>query len=244
MTDRSFVYTSRIYHTLKASLMALPVFCIPLALVIYLGRYFGSGAFTVIGGILIFTIPFLFQKRYKLLFTRKAVLEFDSDSFVLKEFSLRDDRLVNEQNIHWINIKKYNFNVSQSGITYINIFFWGGKRKGFSFSEEKNEQQVLSEKSALSIFYYFVSQYNIGRPAEQTIQFRPGFLATNAGRRLLFTLLFVSLGVIIAHVVISPGTSMFSAMSIFIVLGLWAKSKSDSKLYEKMSNLKSRSPYE
>jgi hypothetical protein len=207
------------------------------------GRYIGSPAFAVIGGILVLGAPFLFQKGYKLLFTRKVVLEFDSQAFVIKEFKLKNDSLVNERSILWTDLKEYNFNVSQSGITYLNLFFRCGKRKGFSFSEEKNEQQVLNEKSALSIFYYFISQYNIGRRPEQTIQFRPGYLTTDPGKRLLFSLLFVSIVLIISHIIINPRTSMFSAMNFFILLGLVAKRRSDSRLYEKMSELKPRSPF-
>lgn len=203
----------------------------------------GSPAFAVIGGMVVLGTPFFFQKIYKSLFTRKLVLEFDNQSVVIKEFKLKDDSLVDERRIHWNDLSEYSFNVSQSGVTYLKIYFRGGERKGFAFSEEKNEQRVLNEKSALSIFYYYIFQYNIGRRPEQTIQFRPGYLTTNSGKRLLFSLLFVSIFLIIFHIIISPRTSMFSAMSFFILLGLVAKRRSDSMLYKKMLELKPQSPF-
>ena len=70
MAGQTFVYSIRTYNTLKASLIALPVFCFPIAAVIYIGMSIGSPAFAVIGGMVVLGTPFFFQKIYKSLFTR------------------------------------------------------------------------------------------------------------------------------------------------------------------------------
>lgn len=243
MDNREISYTSQTYNAAKAFICAFPIFCTCLVLVIFFGRHIDSEGFVIAGWIGLCTIPFLFQRRFKQLFTRKIFVEFDSQVFLVKEFALKKEILVKELTLQWSNIKSYKFNFSATGTTYLVIYLRDGSSMKFSFKGEMNQLQSINERSIFSIFYYFIKQYNLDKEPGEEIYFEPAFLTTKAGEIVIYILIILAILAIVIHIILRPGTSMFSFMSIFIILGLVAKRHADKKLFEKINKLEARQPF-
>ena len=239
--ENKIQYSSKSYNVIKATIIALIIFLIPAALIIAIGRYLHNVNF-VYGFIFICIIPFLFKKKFKNLFTRTVNLEFDEKAFIIKEFN--DFILIKETIINWEVIKTYKCSFSSSLTTDIILNLRDGSQKRFSFSDQKNQEQAVSEKSVFSIFHYFVKQYNRSKEVKDQILLQPGFLTTKVGSFVLILLFCAALFGIVAHFFINPKTFKFSFMSLFIILGLIAKRKSDKNFYNRIIQLDPRSPFE
>lgn len=226
MDNKTISYNSQTYNPFKSFLIAFPTLIILVTLVIIIARYIHSEAFVVIGWISVCLIPFLFQKNYKKLFTRNVTLNFDNHLFSITEYTLKDNTLVKESTINWVDIQSYKCYFSASNITYIVIYLRNGSRKNFSFTDEKNQEQAMSQKSVFSLFYYFIKQYNLNSPQEE-IYFKPSFLTTKSGLIAIYIIVILAITAIIFHIILQPKTSMFSFMGLFIILGLIIKRKTD-----------------
>lgn len=239
--DKEIRYNSQKYDAVKAFLYAVPTLIALVSIVIITARYIHSEAFVVIGWVLVCSVPFLFQKAYKQMFSRRVELEFNNQNFTVKEYKIKDDILVKEFTITWAEIHSYKCSFS-SQVTYITVRLHNGLKYGMSFKEEKTQEQVINEKSVFSIFYYYISQYNSNKQQEDKIVLQPGFLTTNSGALLLYSLTAVAIGEIIIHIVFAPSSFMLSFMSFFIIIGLLLKRKTDKDLYNKMVQLEPRTP--
>jgi hypothetical protein len=243
MTTKEVTYEIETYNAVKAFLIGLPIFCGLVAFVIGVGRYLQNEAFVIIGWISICAIPFLFQKKFKKIFTYKLVLDFSIEYLLIREYSLKNARLSKESKIPWTEIRAYKFYVSASGTTYLNIYLRNGPARHLSFKENKDQKAILYKKSAFSIFYYFVSDYNSREASQERIQIEPGFFTTRSGEYVLYSLIILSVIAVTLHLIFSPRTSMFSFVGVFITLGLLAKRRSDKLLYNLIAGLEPRSPF-
>ena len=207
-----------------------------------IARYIHSEAFAVIGWVLACSVPFLFQKGYKRLFTRRVELEFDNQYFLIKEYTVKNDVLVKELTIAWTEIQSYKCSFSSSNVIYLVIYLRDGSTKSFSFKDEKNQEQAINEKSVFSIFNYYVGQYNLNKQSESEITLKPGFLTTKSGAFVLYGLAILAVVGIVIHFALAPKTFMLSFMSFFIIMGLLVKRKTDKTLYNKISQLEPRPP--
>jgi positive regulator of sigma E activity len=242
MEKMKTLYNSQTYNTAKAFLYALPALVVLVALVMVIARFIHSEAFAVIGWVLACSVPFLFQKAYKRLFTRRVELEFDKQNFLIKEYTSKNDDLVKELTIAWAEIQSYKCSFSSSNIVYLVIYLKDGSSKSFSFKDEKSQEQALNEKSVFSIFNYYVSQYNLDKQPECEITFEPGFLTTKSGALVLYSLTILAVIGIVIHFVLAPKTFMLSFMSFFIIMGLLVKRKTDKNFYNKINQLEPRPP--
>ncbi len=242
MEKEKVLYNSQTYNAIKASLYALPTLVVLVVLVMVIARYIHSEAFAVIGWVLACSVPFLFQKGYKKLFTRRVELEFDKQDFLIKEYTIKNDVLVKELTIAWAEIQSYKCSFSSSNVIYLVIYLKDGSSRSFSFKDEKSQEQAINEKSVFSIFNYYVRQYNSDKQPEDKITLRPGFLTTKSGTFVLYSLTILAVVGIIIHFVLAPKTFMLSFMSFFVIMGLLVKRKTDKTLYNKISELESRPP--
>ncbi|WP_158797323.1 hypothetical protein [Pedobacter sp. L105] len=176
MINNKISYGCQTYDPKKGFIYVFPCFILLAEFVIVLGKYFESDTFVVGGWIFVCAVPFLFQKKFKSIFTRRVELEFNNQSFLIEEYKLKDDVLVKELNISWSDIKFYKCSFSTSKITYLVVFFKDGSSKSFSFIDEKNQDQAINEKSGFSLFFYFVNQYNLDHQSEEGISLKPIFL--------------------------------------------------------------------
>jgi hypothetical protein len=242
MEKEKVLYNTQTYNVIKASLYALPALVVLVALVMIVARFIHSEAFAVIGWVLACSVPFLFQKAYKRLFTRRVELEFDKQNFLIKEYTIKNDDLVKELTIAWADIQSYKCSFSSSNMVYLVIYLKDGSSKSFSFKDEKSQEQAINEKSVFSIFNYYVSQYNSDKQPEDEITLKPGFLTTKSGSIVLYTLAILAVVGIVIHFVLAPKTFMLSFMSFFIIMGLLVKRKTDKDLYNKINRLEPRPP--
>jgi len=99
MNKEKTLYNSQTYNVAKVSLFALPALVVLVALVMVIARYIHSEAFAVIGWVLACSLPFLFQKRYRRLFTRRVELTFDNQSLSIQEYGIKNGGLIKEATI-------------------------------------------------------------------------------------------------------------------------------------------------
>ncbi len=242
MGNKKISYSSQTYNAGKAFLYAAPVYILLIGAVIEIGVYLHRPLIAVAGWVIISSVPFLFQKRFKYIFTRRLELEFDDQAFSIKEYKITDNTFIKEITINWADVKSYKCYFSTSDVTYLVIYLRNGSSKSFSFKDEKSQEQAISEKSVFSILYYFIKQYNLGKQPEEEISFKPAFLTTRLGAFVLSSVIILAIAGIIIHIILQPKNSMFSFVSLFIILGLVLKRKTDIAFNNKMSHLEPRPP--
>ena len=244
MNKEKIIYITNTYSAVKAALYALPSLILLLVLVMTLARSIHSEAMAVLGSVFVCSFPFLFQKKYKTQFTRRVVLEFDEQGFVIKEHTLKTKTFIKEFAVNWIQIRSYKCSFSSSNMTFLNLYLKDGSLKSFSFKDEKTQEQAIKEKSVFSIFNYYAVNYNSNQVPEDKITLRPSFLTTRLGTIVLYTVGILAVITIVIHHLLESKTFMLSFMSLFIVLGLLVKRRTDKLLYNKISTLDSRLPFD
>jgi hypothetical protein len=237
MNREGTLYTSEVYNVVRASLFALPSLIILITLVMIFARSIHSEAFAVIGCVLACSMPFIFKKSYKRLFTRRVDIKFDDQCFMMTEYTIESNLLVKELIITWAEILSYKCSFSASDTFYLVIFLRDGSTKRLSFKEEKNQEQALSERSVFSIFHYYVKQYNRNKQLKGEITLKPSFLTTKPGAFVLYGITLLAIAGILIHFALAPNTFGLSFMSFFIVIGLFAKRKTDLTLNKKIGLL-------
>ena len=241
MENKKTLYNSQTYNVVKAFLYALPIYILLTGAIILIFRQLHMPAFGVAVWIIISSVPFLFQKRFKAAFTKNIELTFDDQSFIIREYAIENDNLTKEVAMTWADIESFKCSFS-SEVTYLTIRLRDGSAKNFSFKEEKSQEQVINEKSVFSIFYYYVRQYNSDKNPEDGITLEPGFLTTKSGAFVLYGVAILAVVAIVIHFVLAPKTFMLSFMSFFIIIGLLVKRKTDKDLYNKINQLEPRPP--
>lgn len=243
MENKTLSYKSKTYNVWRAFLFGILIFVLVVISIIIVGRLIDNFLFVLLGWIGICTVPFLFQKQYKNIFTRKVSLEFDNKCFLVNEYRQDDDVLLKQISVNWSDIKSYKCYFTQSNITYVVMYLRNGSSNTFSFSDEKNQEEAIESKSVFSIFHYFITQYNLDKKKDEMITFRPGFFTTKLGGIVLLSLTSIIILFIIIHFIVDSKTAKFSFMSVFILLGLLAKREGDKKFYNKINQLDPRSPF-
>lgn len=229
-------YKTSSYNAVKAFLYSFPVYCTGTVLILLVFK--GMPVPGIIAWIALSTIPFLFQKIFKLLFTRKLVLEFDDTGCLIKEYAVKDESFIKQSIVNWAEIKAYKVNFSESKTTHIVLYLKNGAKKRFSFSDEKGQEETTATKSAFSLFFYYIYHYNQGSANNEQIVIRPGFLTTKVGENILYAVIATGIAAIILHIIMAPKTVMFSFISLPILLGLFVKRKKDKDFYAQALQLK------
>jgi len=240
MENKETKYNCQTYNPFKAALYAFPIYILLIVILYLTTMPLHMPMVGVVGWILISTVPFLYQKRFKLIFTRKIELTFNNQSLVIQEYALKSGSWLKEVMMTWAEMESFKCSFS-SGVTYLTIGLRDGSKHNFSFEEEKTEEQteeeIINEKGVFSIFYYYVCQYNSTQQPNDAIIVKPGFLVTMPGAILLYGLTVLAIAAIIIHAAMAPKTFGLSFMSFFIIIGLVAKRKTDKVLYNKIKEL-------
>jgi hypothetical protein len=243
MESKSVSYHSRTYNVFKASLVALPIYILLLGIVMIISWKLQKPIIGILGWVIISSVPFFYQKRFKQLFTKQVDLEFTDEYFRIKEYALNGDTNRKEITINWGNIKYYKFSFSATNVTYLTIYLLDGSIKRFSFKDEKDQNHSEKELSIFSIFFYFINQFNRANESVTKIMMKPGFLTTKTGEFVIYGLAILDIVAITIHIILNPGTSMFSFMGAFIILGLIVKRKTDKAFFNKINQSNPRSPF-
>lgn len=231
-------YRTQTFYALHAFAWCFPIITFLVFSIVFLGRIFQIMLLSVIGPMLVVLLPFLFQKRILKFFTRKAVLNFSSQGFLIQEYSMQNDVFINNISIKWKDIKSYKIYFSESNKTYLTVYLKNNKNKSFSFIDEKNEDEAIREKSVFSILFSFINQYNSNKENDEKIALQPGFLTTKAGTLILYTIVFFVIIAIILHITLQTKTSIAALiMGISSLLGLIGKRASDKRFYKKVRKM-------
>ncbi len=189
-----------------------------------------------IGFIFTGIIPFLFQKKIKNLFTKRAVIGFDSENFSITTHNLDNDDKVKKIAYRWDEVKSYKFYFTASKITYMDIYLKNGSSKEFGFKDNKTEQESIKVESIYSIFRTYINLYNTNKGDSEKIDFAAGFLTTFKGLIILYFLGILVVADIILHITKYDTSVGFLIMAFFMLITLIAKRKQQQKFYKKMND--------
>ncbi|MET4083348.1 hypothetical protein ABIB40_003319 [Pedobacter sp. UYP30] len=237
MGNKSVTYKSTTYHNGKAFLYGFPIFAFGTLFLLFAAVKIGAFLIFVIGWIALIIIPFFFQKKFKLLFTRNITLDFDNDAVKMIESSTHDDLIKDEITIFWDDIDNYKCYFSVTNVTYLILSFRDGSSKQFSFND-KEQKFAIKEESVFSLFYASIAKYNLSRADGDKIVFKPGFFTTKGGLVLLYSMLMLAIVLIVLHFIYQPKTATVSVIALVIILGLFGKRKKDTLFKEQIENLK------
>lgn len=238
MEDKKTNYETKTYDIIKASMIAFPIGLSCVFILLITGLHYHLNKISAIGLVLIFTIPFLFKQKFIQRFTYKTILTFTKTGFTIKKINYSNEEELIEGQVDWKDINFYKCSLSFSGITNIVIYLKDGKRKNLSFKEDKNQEQTMKEQSAFSLFYHFISAYNLNQSINEHINYKPGYLTTKNGLVMLVIFLIGTMAAIIIQLNFNPKSSILSFTGLFIILNLFAKRKKENLFNEKISTLK------
>jgi Flp pilus assembly protein TadB len=231
-------YTCQLYNATKAFFLWFPLFIVVTAFIIFLGRLLNIqpilGVFIVI---IMWVLPFAFQKKIKSNFTKNALLEFDNYNFSITTSNLNNDKKVSTLTYNWNEIKAYKFYFTPSKLTYLDIYLKDGKQKEFGFKDNKTEEESINGESIFSIFFSFIQAYNLNKEDSEKINFAPGLFVKPVGVILLFILVALIITDIILHILKYDNNIGFIIFSTTIFLGLLGRRIQQKKFYERMSRL-------
>ena len=230
-------YQTTSYDVGRATLVALPTFIISTLLLLLIGVKLGSPWIFVIGWVGLCTVPFFYQKKFKLAFTRKVSLIFNEVGMTVNEFGKKNCLLKKKTSLRWADIKAYKCYFSASNVTFITLYPHRGLPKNFFFNDKDQETAVVQE-SVFSIFYAFVSNHNSLKLEENKINFRVGFFTTTVGLIVILTLLLIAIGLITYFMMYRPKAITTSFLGLVITLALYGKRRKDMRLKTMMENMK------
>lgn len=233
MENQAITYETQTYYPLKGFIFVLFYYIIGTAFIIIVARPGHNVTLGAIGWIALMISPILFKKNIQIYLVNRAVISVDNLHFHLTEYGSNDDELKNDLVINWKDIKSYNFSISPDKITTLTINLNTGKRKSFSFKDDKDQDIALKDRSVFSVFYFFAYQYGKENQSGHKIYFKPGFLTTKAGHILICSLFALTIAEIVFHFLVAPDTTFFSVIAAFtfdfIILNTLLKDKKFNK---------------
>lgn len=231
-------YNTQIYLSVKSALWAFLTFLFLSSLLIFIAVIFRAGdSFVLIGFAFLAITPFVFLQKLRNIFTRNVTAEFNSQSFLIKEYELKRENLINEFSCRWEDIKSYKCSFSSSRYTSISIDLKSGASKNYLFKDNKTENQSLQEESIFSIFHCYVSQYNANKRLNERISLSPSFLATKTGTVCIILLAILGIAAIILQFLLAGKLALSTLMSFSIFLQLVIRRKNYKRTYNNIMKL-------
>lgn len=231
-------YNCQIYYPLKAFAYSFLIWVLFMALSASISIGLNIKILFPIAFVFSITVPLLFMKKIKSVFSRKVALRINDIFFSLIIYKLNSNEKANEVIYRWDSIKAYKFDFTPSKFTVLDIYFKMGGSKKFIFLDDKNEDQSIHQESVFSVFRYFVNLFNKNKDTNETITVSPGFLTTSAGTFILYIPGILIVIAIILHVKYNSSNYVgFLILGIFSFIPLLVKRKMQKKMYERMSNL-------
>lgn len=234
--DGKTIYNGQHYNFWKAFLCFFPVYVLLTGIIIVIFKQSGMPGLGVLVWIIISLLPFMFQKRFKEIFTRNIVLTFDDKTILVQEYTINSVRLTKPINMSWGDIASFRCS-SSSDVTCISVKLHDGSSKKLSVKEQNVGGQIQDKKSVVNVFCHYVSRYNLNKEPVKKITLRPSFLTTASGTFLLYTFTALATLAVVIHLFLMPGTFMLSMMVFFIAINMMLIRKSNKTLYHKINQL-------
>jgi len=162
MDNFTDTYTSANYRMVKTFVYGLVIFALLVGLSLYVSIQLHITEIGIIAWILICTVPFLFRRGFKRVFSRKTDLLFGKQGLLIKEYKSNGD-LAKEYAINWNEIKSYRFQFMTDNVTNLVIIFKTRSTKSFFFIDEKYTKEEPDEISVYSLFVKYIKIYNAGK---------------------------------------------------------------------------------
>ena len=238
-------YETKEYNATRAFYSLLIAYPGTLILWIVLGRWLGIPAIIVtIIFMFMFVLPMFFKKRIMALFTSKALLEMEKDSFSVLYLN-SEGNVVKERKIYWDTIQSYSFYLGEKTptITALTLHFKKGLPKSFNFVDKQFEDtksfnEMLKGECLLTFFCNQVKQYNTGRLESDQIHLSPGFFASKTGLISIYLITLLVILAIIFHLIVAPKSSFATLLiSVGLLTGFVSKRQRLLELYKKISEL-------
>lgn len=234
-------YQTKVYQVSKAIIGTMAISLSLLAICFFICEFakIPSASLAVILAIILMAAlfsPLFYAKRLKAHYTYFANLSFDETAFTC--ILSKDKTLKNNTYCYkWSEINSYKFYFSAGKYTSLVIYPKIGKRKTFTFWDNKTEKESIENNSIFSIFRNHVKRFNQLNPTEE-ITLVPNLFATRLGFVILWIITLMAITAIGAHIVKpSKSTIGFLIMGICILIPLWIQRSQNKKFYERMKNL-------
>ena len=222
---------TKIYFILKASLYAFLLFVLLLGIIIYTSRMLNSPPLLFFLLICLFVIPFFFKKKFRSVFTKSVLLEFNNHSFFITIYKSNSNKNDAERKVEyaWNSIKAYKISVSLSNLTCLDIYLKNGGFKEFFFDDSETLKESEKRDSIVDIFISIINKYNSENSISEKIESSPGMLNTRIG-----TFIFVIIGLliitsIVLHIIHPNQSFTFLIIGFSIFISLIVKSIADKK---------------
>jgi hypothetical protein len=188
-----------------------------------------------------FALPFLFEAKLKPHFIRRAVIQCDSDSLSIIEWSSKTHAKLTEFVTAWDQIAAYKFYFSiftspqHRPKTFFTVYLRGGGKKTYCFEDKPTKEEAMSEHSVFGILRAYIRQYNAGRPVDAQIVLKPPFFATH-----LWTMLLGSATLLAVYNLVFQYRTHSELLTLAVIilmwsLGLWGNKFASQALYRKLN---------
>lgn len=188
--------------------------------------------------ICLFILPFIFERKIKLIFTKKVLLEFDDLSFSIKLFQSKNEKEEKQLSFNWSDIKSYKFYFTSSKNTILTLYFRNGAIKTWGFKDNKTSNEAIAGEGLFNIFHNYIKQYNLNKNNDQKIVLNLGLLNSKAGTFLIYSEIAIIISGFIFHLIMHPQSSFLTLlMGISLVTQQYFKRRQEKELYYKICKL-------
>ncbi len=244
MESKKVTYCTKLFNPVKCSFYSWLVLMLGIFLILTIVRSLQSEIAIYILVPIWISMPLFFQEKIKDLFRNKVKLGIDEKAVTISILD-RMDVVQKETTFYWDEIKSYKFYFSQTNVSFLTIYFKNGSSNSFTFVDEKTQEKAIKEKSVFSIFHYFVSVYNQGKEADDSIAFTPGLYNTKAGVIGVVSFFSIILISIFASLKYKPDMVVVPALfGVSMFLALLGKRVGDNNMKKAIDQLTPRSPFD
>lgn len=225
-------YTSYIIYRKEWALKWFIFIAITLGLAFMSSFALKSKLLTILFFALTFS-SFLFFKVIMKYFTRKALINLDTDKISFYILKVKDDTEENFLNYSYSDIKSYNIQFPTSRFVWLILNLNSGSKKEFSFLRRPfNESQRETDKVIESIHVSF-KHFNLEHETKK-IEFEPSFFGSKKG---LYTIGFLALLLIFGiglAISLNKNVPLTFLGSALIIAQLFTRRMADLTFYKKM----------
>jgi len=170
--------------------------------------------------------PFIFQKQFRSLFTRKATVQFCEKLFSIEIFDRKTGELVSRDENRFEEIKSFKaLNSSKDDSSYLKINFKNGSKVAYTFL---GQGKTGGETDITKLMVNYVHSYNDSQIEDEKITLIPNLFASRAGSYYLAVLTILLITAILFQATYKPKTIPYTLFAgIVIYLQILAQRKRD-----------------
>lgn len=182
--------------------------------------------------LILMIFPIFFLRVLLKLYTKKAIIEFYLDRFIIKIFNRSKSDFEREINLR--DIISYSIQFPAENISDIKFKFKNGMSQYYSFTSKKDDKDIESEE-LINSFHLLIRNYNQQILGHNEIIFLPSFYASKKGLAIIILLsIFLILAIILVSLLKGVSSLPFTFIfTILIILQLVIKRNKELNYYRK-----------